>query len=549
MQGDKVARCQDLPSKHFIRKGATYHLLGGNGELKHHDQDEWVTKNSDFVQLELEPTSPLYSMLCGADANGDCTLPSKVVLEENLVYDEAAKNGVEYAVDTIRSLRFKVGSTWIYYEYLRPPCVEHSYYRNGKRVTKGQIKKSAGSVEEENMCADPLLEAATPMCSSAGWETSPHDGSVFCHYQHERMTYDSAIAICEANGLEQGWPGDNRQYKAGPCQYGIANRHYRSWANSVCSLKTKVHFESGQIAIIHAPGPDRSGAVNVEGHVDTETLNFFGVPWEGGTHPTMSDCLSTSSCSVHGTEYCICDTDPTESQVYTSSVDVASIDQLISELHIGAPDIDMFDANTYTNLGSCNIPNVMVYSKTGDCSSLSIDTIFNFERNSKQYFLMNSKSVVSIPGSSFAYRNPVQFISLSDPEKRDAYYETDEVLDSLFYDSSHPPFMALRVIQRFGISNPSPGFIHRVATAYKQGWYGQFGSGGYGDLGAMVAAILLDDESRSVVLDTDQSHGALREPLIKVISFFKSMGLQYESPLHIPTLMDMEEKIGQGSFE
>ena len=119
-------------------------------------------------------------------------------------------------------------------------------------------------------------------------------------------------------------------------------------------------------------------------------------------------------------------------------------------------------------------------------------------------------------------------MSLSDPENRDAYAELEEVLDHLFYYPSHPPFLATRIIQRFGISNPSPGFIERVATAYITGAYEQIGSGQYGDLGAMVAAILLDDESRAVVLDADQSHGHLREPLVKVLSFFRSMGLQCE---------------------
>ena len=82
-------------------------------------------------------------------------------------------------------------------------------------------------------------------------------------------------------------------------------------------------------------------------------------------------------------------------------------------------------------------------------------------------------------------------------------------------------FLAIRMIQRFGNSNPSPGLIERVATAYKTGSFGQFGSNKYGDLGAMVAAILLDEESRSVVLDADQISGHLREPLIKVLSFFR----------------------------
>ena len=81
--------------------------------------------------------------------------------------------------------------------------------------------------------------------------------------------------------------------------------------------------------------------------------------------------------------------------------------------------------------------------------------------------------------------------------------------------------MAYRLLQRFGLSNPSPGLIERVATAYSTGSYGQIGSGLYGDLRALVAAILLDDESRQVALDADPTHGSLREPLVKVMSLFR----------------------------
>ena len=45
-----------------------------------------------------------------------------------------------------------------------------------------------------------------------------------------------------------------------------------------------------------------------------------------------------------------------------------------------------------------------------------------------------------------------------------------------------------------------------------------------------IAAILLDTEARSVSLDADPSHGHLREPLVKLISFFRSMEAVYTSP-------------------
>lgn len=100
-------------------------------------------------------------------------------------------------------------------------------------------------------------------------------------------------------------------------------------------------------------------------------------------------------------------------------------------------------------------------------------------------------------------------------------------------------------------ANPSPDFIERVATAYATGNYdnGRFGSGSYGDLGALVAAILLDDETRKPVLDSDPAHGHIREPLVKVLAFFRSMGISFDQPLSQSTLWSTESKIGQGSYE
>ena len=158
-------------------------------------------------------------------------------------------------------------------------------------------------------------------------------------------------------------------------------------------------------------GPDRSNATNVENHVDIDTLNFFAVPWEGGSSPSLSDCLAIPSCEVHGESYCICDADATpESLVYAAASQVSSIDQLMSELHIGAADPSSFDAYTYTSIGNCGIANGLnVYTNVGgSCGTFDADTIFAFEINSKQIFLKNTKSLVSIPGSAFTFRNPVQ---------------------------------------------------------------------------------------------------------------------------------------------
>ena len=85
-----------------------------------------------------------------------------------------------------------------------------------------------------------------------------------------------------------------------------------------------------------------------------------------------------------------------------------------------------------------------------------------------------------------------------------------------------------------------------MATAYIEGSYNGIGSGSYGDLAALVAAILLDDESRSTTLDSDPTNGSLREPIIKVVSLLRSMEAVYTAPSGDEKLYKMG--IGQDSF-
>ena len=361
----------------------------------------------DFPRLELEPSSPLYVQLCQEDEEGNCTLPSKVVLDANLVYDDVSNKSAEYSVDTIRTVKMVVGSETIWYEYVKMPCVEHSYYRDAKRVIKGEIWND--KIQQSNMCADPVLEAATPMCNDP--DSLLRTGKIYCHYQGERTSFASASGICEANGEVQGYTWYVKQWRAGPCQDGITQKEFRSWTSASCGLKVKVQIDSALIAIVHSPGPDLANKTNVENHVDIDTVNFFAVPWEGGTYPSSSDdCLATTSCELHGDAYCICDTDSTESLVYAAANQISSIDQLMSELHIGSVDPSSFDAYTYTSIGNCGIANGLnVYTHVGgSCGTFDADTIFAFEFKSKMIFLKNTKSLVSIPGSAFIFRNPVQ---------------------------------------------------------------------------------------------------------------------------------------------
>lgn len=83
-----------------------------------------------------------------------------------------------------------------------------------------------------------------------------------------------------------------------------------------------------------------------------------------------------------------------------------------------------------------------------------------------------------------------------------------------------------------------------VATAFRTGSYNGYGSGEYGDLGAAMAAIMLDREARSETLDADATHGLLREPIIKILHLMRSM--EYTSPANRPIyLNDLINYLGQ----
>ncbi len=96
----------------------------------------------------------------------------------------------------------------------------------------------------------------------------------------------------------------------------------------------------------------------------------------------------------------------------------------------------------------------------------------------------------------------------------------------------------MRLIQRLVTSNPSPRYILSVSTAFKEGRYNAenshvFGTGRYGDMAAMFAAIYLDREARSVVLDKDPTFGSLREPILKVMNLMRSMEFKSNHPVTI----------------
>lgn len=88
-------------------------------------------------------------------------------------------------------------------------------------------------------------------------------------------------------------------------------------------------------------------------------------------------------------------------------------------------------------------------------------------------------------------------------------------LDNIFAHPNVAPFVSIRLIHRLVTSNPSPGYIARVARVFNDNGFGV-----KGDLTAVVKAILLDPEARPALhMEID---GKIKEPLLRLTQLWRA---------------------------
>ncbi len=103
------------------------------------------------------------------------------------------------------------------------------------------------------------------------------------------------------------------------------------------------------------------------------------------------------------------------------------------------------------------------------------------------------------------------------PANQSAEQDLDRAVDMLFHHPNVGPFIGRRLIQRLVTSNPSPGYISRVAAAFNNN-----GHGVRGDMKAVVRAILLDPEALHGADTHPQTFGKVREPLLGISHLWRS---------------------------
>jgi hypothetical protein len=114
-------------------------------------------------------------------------------------------------------------------------------------------------------------------------------------------------------------------------------------------------------------------------------------------------------------------------------------------------------------------------------------------------------------------KNLLNGYQVPDRNPVDGNADITDALDNIYSHQNLGPYISKFLIQRLVTSNPSPGYIGRVATIFNDN-----GNGIKGDLKEVVRAILLDDEARDCDSGLDNTFGKLREPFIRYFQINKA---------------------------
>lgn len=168
----------------FLRKGARYRLLGSSSlpELMGSDWADFASDPS-IRKFVLSSDSALREELCNEDANGICQFTTSVILSTSL----SCSTDDECKVDTVRVVQV---TNNIFYEYMRPACVENVFFNSG-------IKLSQRYKWMRSTCGNPLLPVASEACCASGSQFGQRNYI----YDGERMTYDTALNRCSELGM------------------------------------------------------------------------------------------------------------------------------------------------------------------------------------------------------------------------------------------------------------------------------------------------------------------------------------------------------------
>ncbi len=111
-------------------------------------------------------------------------------------------------------------------------------------------------------------------------------------------------------------------------------------------------------------------------------------------------------------------------------------------------------------------------------------------------------------------------------------------LDNIFRHPNVGPFIGRHLIQRLVTSNPSPGYVARVAAAFNNN-----GQGVRGDMKAVIRAVLFDAEARDRS-SQPPNFGKVREPILRLTHLWRALNARSQSG-RMDEFWTLEMNIGQ----
>jgi len=116
--------------------------------------------------------------------------------------------------------------------------------------------------------------------------------------------------------------------------------------------------------------------------------------------------------------------------------------------------------------------------------------------------------------------------------------ELNIALDNIFNHPNVGPFISKQLIQRLVTSNPTKEYVRDVAQVFNKNHAGERGS-----LASTIKAILMHREARFGHIDSPDTFGKLKEPLIRMTQIWRAF-----EPLSIPSAFNyswVESELGQ----
>ena len=150
-----------------------------------------------------------------------------------------------------------------------------------------------------------------------------------------------------------------------------------------------------------------------------------------------------------------------------------------------------------------------------------------------------------IPYPAFHSTGAKSFLGVGIPASAtvDAPGDLKFALDTLFNHPNVGPFISRQLIQRLVTSNPSPGYVSRVAGVFNDN-----GRGVRGDMAAVVRAILLDNEARSASVAAEPNFGKVREPIVRMANWARAFNATSASGEFLIQTTSANTSLGQSAL-